>query len=832
MKRTLVIAEKKSAATDIARALKVSAGKEGCFENEQYVITWAVGHLLELKSPEDIDRKFRPWLIRDLPILPEKFEYKIVNNTKDQYRLIRTFLKNKDFGSVVNACDAGREGELIFREIMEKEKIGLPQKRLWLSSMTTDSIINGFENLYPSEKFEGLGLAAKARNESDWLIGINCTRALTKRLQSKFDRSVYSVGRVQTPTLGMLVDREIEIASHEPEPFWKIEADFKAPDHEYKATLLISQDKDHKERISSREDMEKLTKKLESFDGNFSASESKVESKQNPYPLYDLTSLQRDANNRFGLSASRTLKAAQRLYEKEKALTYPRTDSKYLPEDYADYLTEALSSLKTMESYAGFIGGILKNIKKGNKKVFDSGKVSDHFAIIPTGEIPVNLSGDDQKIYDLVIRRVIAVFYPPAVSEIIERRTSAEDFEFLTKGKFIKDPGWLSVYGKERGASELKALDESLQAEISLISLRNTEHVTRPPSRIGEARLLSLMENAGKFVEDEELLESFGGRGLGTPATRADIIENLLSKGYVIRTGKSLKATSKAMKLVDVLKRAGVKRLTEVDLTATLEEELAGLEEGSETKTEYDRNVVDYVQDTISQLKKFQYEELYEKDPSVAKCPSCGHDVRENLFGYKCISCDFRLNKEMYGVYLLSSSVQKFIERSGIEDVSLVFRDGKSFQGCLKLDDNYRVKPFRKTDEGDYEPIDSGSPKDLQNNEKLLIEKELHSDYLEQTGKYKKTESAYYFETESFPDILGKSPRNLEPGPFVSRLPSEVCKRAISETEADRFFVSGKTDFLENFVSKKGKPFRARLFIKSNGKHGFEFETKSSDEEI
>ncbi|MBW7875555.1 MAG: topoisomerase C-terminal repeat-containing protein [Candidatus Cloacimonetes bacterium] len=844
MLKKLVIAEKKSVADDISKALglKGPAG-DGFRENESYIVSWAVGHLLELMDPEDLDKKYKAWLLKDLPILPDLFEYKVVSRTKDQYQVLKKLLKRKDIECVINACDAGREGELIFRAILEKEKCKLPVLRLWLSSMTKEAIQKGFlEGLMPGAQFEGLAAAAKSRSESDWLIGINGTRAVTKRLNSRTNRTVFSVGRVQTPTLKMVVDRELEIITHVPRPYARIEAQFQAKDHKYGSVLQSSQNEENRERFFDLNQAREIQKRLGKPGLKAKASETRKSTLQKPYPLYDLTSLQRDANTRFGMSAARTLSAAQRLYEREKALTYPRTDSRHLPQDYQPFLENVFASLSSHPEYGVFARRLRGKAKASDRKIFDDSKVSDHFAIIPTGELPKNLEGDDARVYDLVVKRTMAILFPPAEYEVVDRVTVLDDLTFRSKGKFLKVMGWVEIYGKLIASEDEVSLPPLSGPLVELMGSELSEHMTKPPGRIGEARLLTLMETAGKELDDEELFEAMGGKGIGTPATRADIIENLIQKEYLVRmSGGALKATGKAIRLMDVLSRVNVKRLHSVELTAEMEHSLKELESGKVTRAAFMKEIVGYVKEVVDQVRDFDYETLYQGTEPVAVCPKCGSKVFENLFGYACqhntqkeATCDFMVLKEYSGKYFHPAQVSQFIKNRETEEEKLQYMDGREFYGKLILDADCKVQVLSKNAEGEYVSTRSKSVQEMAQSETFSEEKSVESLFFEQVGMFRHSSAAYYFEVARFPKSLGKkTPKTQEP--FVSRLPATVCDRPIQESEALEFFQKGKTGLLSNFISKKGKPFNATLYIKADGKHGFEFEprvkkSKSSEE--
>ena len=840
MGKKLIIAEKPSVAQDIAKALGIKKKETNHYENDTYVLTWTIGHLLEFKDPEDIDKKFKAWRLKELPILPTKFEYKVISKTKDQYSAIRKLLKRNDIDGLINACDAGREGELIFREIIYKEKTKIPIQRLWLSSMTSEAIRNGFANLLPGEELEGLADAARNRAESDWLIGINGTRAITKRLQSRAQRTVFSIGRVQTPTLGMVVDRELEILSHLPEPYWRIHGSFQATDHEYRGVLFLDNSKDeNKDRIFDSNRINELLKQLQHSNQNAIAEETRKKSLQYAPSLFDLTTLQRESNQRFGLSAIRTLQSAQRLYEQHKLITYPRTDSKHLPQDYEPVLKEALGQLQSIGDYKPHIAQMLSKVSKVNTKIFDDAKVSDHFAIIPTGQIPpASLRDDDAKVFDLIIKRVIAAFFPPAEWEVVERTTSLNDLVFKTRGKFLKFPGWTSVFGKmEEEDASLPPLsvqtNEPKGIPVVAKEFSTTDHQTKPPPRIGEAKLLSLMEYAGKQLESEEQHEAMGGKGIGTPATRADIIENLIAKEYLMRIGGGLRATAKSIRLFDVLRRVDIKSLSSVELTADMEVLLKQVQTGQSTSKEYMDRIIDYISEVVQQVRDFQYDELYAKDPTLGICPKCKGDVRENLYAYSCIlnrvddpQCSFVVHKELSQRYIDYQSLKELLNQEVTREIEFRFPDGKPFSGRLSLNAEKVVEIERKLEDGSFLLQKPKSVKDFQDEETIAQERTLQSDYFSLLGTFRVTDQAYYFESPEVPKVLKGKTKRLNEGPFIGRLPAEICKRSVSEAEAEAYFRDGATDWMKNFISKRGRPFSAKLYVKSNGNYGFEFEPR------
>jgi DNA topoisomerase-3 len=588
--KSLVITEKPSVAQDIAAALGGFTDCDGYLESDSRVVTFAVGHLYELLPPEELDPRFKRWTLDALPILPDEFRYRAKEGQSDRLRTIKKLLQRPDVDRVVNACDAGREGELIFREIVEQLGGTKPVERLWLQSMTEDSIRDGFARLRPGEELEGLADAAHCRARSDWLIGMNATRALTKRLKSRKEKTAWSAGRVQTPTLAMLVGRELEVLAHVPRPYWRVTASFEHAGQPFAATWFDpgfqagADDEARDDRIFDLARAEAIVARGRAGEGL--ASETRKPSRESAPPLFDLTSLQREGNRRFGWSARRTLSAAQRCYERHKLLTYPRTDSRCLPSDYRPTVGRALEALEGaseqgdgFEDYAAAAARLRAAGLRNEERVFDDRGVSDHFAIIPTGRLPAEpLTGDDRRLFDLVVRRFLGAFHGPAVWERVERVTVVSGESFRTRARFLKEQGWRSVLpaGTEEDAErELPALapgrDEASGVPVANRGAELEAEQTKPLPRITEARLLSLMENAGSQIEDEDIAAALHEKGIGTPATRADIIENLIAKGYVLRVDKALRPTVKGIRLIDTLRRIHADRLTSPELTGDIE---------------------------------------------------------------------------------------------------------------------------------------------------------------------------------------------------------------------------------------------------------------------
>ena len=590
MSKALVIAEKPSVAQDIVRALTPVAGKfdkhEDHFENERYVVTSAVGHLVEIQAPEEFDVKRGKWSFAHLPVIPPHFDLKPVDKTKSRLNAVVKQARRKDVGTLINACDAGREGELIFRLIAQYAFDGKhapkPVQRLWLQSMTPQAIRDGFEHLRSDAQMQGLADAARSRSEADWLVGINGTRAMTAFNSRDGGFFLTTVGRVQTPTLAVVVEREEQIRKHVARDYWEVHATFLAEAGEYSgkwfdpAWKKDPQDADKRaDRVWTLEQAQAIANAVRGQACTVK-EESKPSTQASPL-LFDLTSLQREANGKFGFSAKTTLALAQSLYERHKALTYPRTDSRWLPEDYLGVARQTFEMLASGQQrhLAPFARQALsEGYVKPTKRIFDNSKVSDHFAIIPTLQEPGALSEAERKLYDLVVRRFMAVFFPSAEYQVTTRITTAshegQSYHFQSNGKVLVRPGWLAIYGKEADAEMDKKEDG--ESGKSLVPVKpgemvRNEHVqpkhlqTRPPARYSEATLLGAMEGAGKWIDDDELREAMQEKGLGTPATRAAIIEGLLTEKYLLREGRELIPTAKAFQLMTLLRGLQVEEL-------------------------------------------------------------------------------------------------------------------------------------------------------------------------------------------------------------------------------------------------------------------------------
>src|SRR5512147_114410 len=608
MSKKLIIAEKPSLAADIARALGGFTRKGDYFESDAYIISSAVGHLLELTLPPEHDVKKGKWSFAKLPVIPPHFDLAPIERSEGRLNVLLKLLKRKDVSGIINACDAGREGELIFRYIAQYSKTKKPIERLWLQSMTQSAIRDGFAALRQDQDLRPLADAAKSRSEADWLVGINGTRAMTAFNSKEGGFYLTTVGRVQTPTLAILVEREEKIRAFQPRDYWEVHARFGAKAGEYAGRWFdpaFKKDDDPErkaERLWQAQRADAIAAACAGKQGT--ATEDTKPSTQAAPLLYDLTSLQREANGRFGFSAKGTLALAQSLYERHKVLTYPRTDARALPEDYLATVKKTMDALAERKEYAPFAKQVLKRgWVKPNKRIFDNSKISDHFAIIPTLQTPGNLSEPEAKLYDLVVRRFLAVFYPSAEFLQTTRITKVAEEHFRTDGRVMQSPGWLAVYGKslQDETVTLPAITQGEQVKTLEVNARANQ--TRPPARFSEATLLSAMEGAGKLVEDDELREAMGAKGLGTPATRAAVIEGLISEKYIERLGRELKPTWKAFRLFFALRHFGVDEITSPELTGDWEFKLKQMEQAKLPREKFMEHIEQVTRDLVKRVK-------------------------------------------------------------------------------------------------------------------------------------------------------------------------------------------------------------------------------------
>ncbi len=693
MGKTLIIAEKPSVGRDLASALPGKFAKhEGYLESDDYVVGWAVGHLVGLAEPDAYDAKLKRWRFSDLPIVPKKF--KLVPNdekSKKQLSVVHKLMRRDDVGSIVNACDAGREGELIFAYTYETAKVGKPVERLWLNSMTKVAIQEAFGHLRPGEEMKQLEAAARSRSEADWLVGMNATRAASIRLRGAFDGAV-SLGRVQTPTLAIVVKRELEIRDFKPEPYWLVEADFAASGERlYQGRYLGG-------KRLAEEEAAAIVGDCEGRPGEITKLEKKEE-REAPPLLYDLTSLQRHANTLHGFSARRTLAAAQRLYEEHKAITYPRTSSRYLTSELIGEIKPTAFHVGANAAYAQAAAYVTGLEKLPLGRVVNDAKVEDHHAIIPTrSEHKLEKMNDDERrVYDLVAKRFLAAFHPEAVFERTRVETTVETRVFRTSGRLLLEAGWKGVYGEEprsTGADEddsggdqsLPALAHGERVETRRVAALRKE--TQPPRRFSDASLLAAMEGAGKDIEEDALREAMKDRGIGTPATRAAIIERLIDVGYVERDGRALHATEKGVQVIQLL---GEHPLTSPELTGEWEHRLGMIEHGEDSRPAFMSDIERFTSETVADLDRLKDVKI--ERANLGPCPICGRDVIENRKGYSCWTkddpgCGFVIWKRKAGKILPVSVVKELIATGRTEKPVTGFRSraGRSFRARLRLE--------------------------------------------------------------------------------------------------------------------------------------------------
>jgi DNA topoisomerase-3 len=819
--KSLVIAEKPSVAQDIAKVL--GAKRDGDhYENDQYVIAAAAGHLVELYMPEDIDKKrYGFWRLQELPIVPEKFELKPISDKRNRDRLeaLKKLIKRKDVELILNACDAGREGELIFTYIVELAKSKKPIKRVWMQSMTKEAIKDAFENLRSEEQMQGLQDAARSRSEADWLIGINGTRAITKRMFGR-SKSVATVGRVQTPTLSIVLRRELEIRNFKPQTFWRIHGEFGIEAGEYEgiytkdATQKDENEADRADRLWEEDEAKAVLAAAQGADVA-TVSDEKKRTRQSSGRLYDLTSLQREANGRFGFSATRTLQIAQSLYEKHKVLTYPRTDSRALPEDYIGTVKSTLGSLP------GELGEKARPVLandwvRPNKRIFNNAQISDHFAIIPTGQTPSKLSPDEEKIFDMVARRFIAIFYPPAEFDETTRLSIVAEHTFKTVGKVLVKAGYLDVYGKAQLDRELPPLGEgdrspswlptgAPSSEFYAKPLNTTleEDQTKPPSRYTEATLLSAMEGAGKLVDDDELADAMKEKGLGTPATRASTIEHLLKEKYFEREGRYLLPTTKAENLFEFLNAVKADVLTHPDLTGEWEYKLRQMEQKKLSRNEFMQGITDLTKQIVDRTKNFEEDDTATRDTSIIS-PTDSLPMKETLRTFKSQDGEITIYKTVAGRKLEEAEVAQLVKERMVGPLD-DFRSkaGKPFSAILRLDAMNKVKfDFGNSDEEG----ENGEPLDVS-------QLKVIGTFPGTGAKVYETPTAYQCENS----INGDKAKGF-------RMSRTMLGKALQPEEVATLLETGKTPLIKGFKSKRtGRLFDAFLLLKSGGKIGFEF---------
>ncbi|WP_332742371.1 DNA topoisomerase III [Hydrogenophaga sp.] len=853
--KTLVIAEKPSVAQDIVRALTPVAGKfdkhDDHFENDQYVVTSAVGHLVEIAAPEEFDVKRGKWSFAHLPVLPPYFELKPIDKTKSRLSAVVKLAKRKDVARLINACDAGREGELIFRLIEQYagglkggsyQTLGKPVQRLWLQSMTPAAIRDGFEHLRTNEQMQGLADAARSRSEADWMVGINGTRAMTAFNSRDGGFFLTTVGRVQTPTLSIVVEREEKIRAHRSRDYWEIHASFLAEAGEYPGKWFdpawkkpTGEDADLEQRADRVWSQREALAIAEAVRGK--AASVKEESKPTTQAsglLYDLTSLQREANGRFGFSAKTTLQLAQSLYERHKALTYPRTDSRALPEDYLPTVKETFEMLagSGMKHLAPHAQTALGNgYIRPSKRIFDNSKVSDHFAIIPTLQAPSGLSDAEQKLYDLVVRRFLAVFFPSAEFMVTTRITSSVGHHFKTEGKVLVKPGWMAVYGKE-AAEDVTDAKEGDKGQ-NLVPVREGETVrtetvepkglkTKPPARYSEATLLGAMEGAGKLVDDDELREAMQEKGLGTPATRAAVIEGLLTEKYMFREGREIIPTAKAFQLMTLLRGLGVEELSKAELTGEWEYKLAQMEHGQLSRAAFMAEIAAMTERMVKKAKEYDRDTIPGNYATLSTpCPNCGGVVKENYRRYTCTGkdgasegCGFSFGKSPAGRTFEPDESEQLLRDKKIGPLD-GFRSKAGWPFVAEI-----VLKYSEDDKNWKLEFDFGDDKKGEESGELV-------DFTgsEPLGKCPKCGGAVHEHGSNY--VCEKSvPTMAQPTPSCDFKSGKIIlQQPVAREQMSKLLETGKTDLLDKFVSMRTRrAFKAFLaWDKEAGKVNFEF---------
>jgi len=810
--KTLIIAEKPSVAGDLVRVLPGAFKKSKThYEGNSYIVSYAIGHLVSICYPEEIDSRFQKWNMHDLPILPDSFPLKGLDASRSQLNALQKLIRRKDVLTIVNACDAGREGELIFKYILSyvwnKSVAAKSVKRLWLQSMTDEAIRSGLSKLRENDEMLTLEDTALCRSESDWLIGINATRALTA-YNSRFGGFFLTpCGRVQTPTLSLLVSREQERLSFEPQSYTTLIATFCFDQEHYLGKwvdLTFKKDPDAPEKKADRiwdpETAQAIAQKCR--DKNATVTDTTKESSQIAPQLYDLTSLQREANSRFGFSAKNTLTLAQALYERHKVLTYPRTDSRHLPEDYMKTVASVVTTQKSWQ-YGRYAQVILeKKWIRQDKRVFNNGKVSDHHAIIPTNNIPAQLSDAEMKIYRMVVQRFLAIFFPPARYLNTKRISTVEQESFLTEGKILKEAGWKAIYlqdNPEKGVNILKPVPES--SEVSCSDIEQQKLQTKPPPRYSEATLLSAMEKSGRLLDDEELAEAMKERGLGTPATRAAIIEKLIKEKYLVREAKELAPTGKAFELLSLLRAMKIDVLASPEMTGEWEYKLGQILKGAFTRSQFMKEIRDLTIQVTERIKNFDDS----KDRTVAPFSPVSNTIfYETPTSYVSENQTINIRKILGGRLMKTPEIVALINGETVGPFSdFRSKKGKPFTASIRL----------KNNKVDFLFADSTADLDI--------------DAIKKSGSLGKSpiDQTEVFETDTGYMSVSALENDQKNGLKISKL---ILSREISADHVKQLLTAGKTPLIKGFISKKKRPFDAYLILDKKGRISFEFPPRKS----
>ncbi len=834
MGKILIIAEKPSVMADLGRALskplgkfeKEGSGRDSWLENDNAIITSAVGHLVELRMPTGPNGKNLPWKFDVLPAIPATFDLDPIVDSEARLKQILKLARRKDVAEIINACDAGREGELIFRYIIEYGQIQKPTKRLWMQSMTQGAILDAWNNLRPAAAMQSLADAAKCRSEADWLVGLNSTRALTCFRSRHGGFNITAAGRVQTPTLSILAQREKEIQAFIPQAYWEVAADFQVKQGQYPSTWFDETWKKDEayphsraERIWDAATAETIKNRC--LGKNGIVSEEKKPQSQIAPQLYDLTSLQRDASSRLGLSAKSTLQIAQALYEKHKMLTYPRTDSRYLPEDYLGTVRTTLQDLAAQSSELGpYANAVLKGTSPTgpqltkSRRVFDDKKVSDHFAIIPTGTI-AKLSDLEQKVFDLVAKRFIAVFYPAAEFELTRRITriqhSADVIDaFKTDGKVLIKAGWMEVYGRRPGVAankdELVGISPNENALAKHVEVK--ADTTKPPARFNEATLLSAMEGAGKLLDDEALAEAMSDRGLGTPATRAAIIEGLIAQKYLARDARDLHVTPNGMALIRLVSEMNIEGLSSPSLTGDWEYKLRQMEQGHLRRDQFMHEIESYTREIVEKARSHAQASKEQSFPDLeAPCPACqAPSLRQTDATYECRQpgCKFSMKKHIASREISSFEAKELLTKGIVGPLTgFKSRFNKPFEASLKLDDKAKIGFHFDNDDSDSS---------IQLTDEMIVG----------NVTLKSGQAAAIYQTEKAYIIPAITSPKEKDGIRIGR---SILQKEIPLEELQRLLIEGRTNLMKGFVSNKTKrTFEAYLLLdEKTGKIGFEF---------
>ncbi len=798
----VVLAEKPSVAEDIAKMLNITKKEATHWSGNDIVVTWAVGHMLELKYIDDYNPDFKNWrkTAGDLPFIPEEFEFKPKSgSTRKQLTAIKKLMSDKAVTEIVNACDAAREGELIFQTIYRYSKSKSPVSRMWLQSMTTDAIQRAWDERKSASEYQNLADAAYSRSYADWLIGMNGSRIAEVFLPKKRTERI-SLGRVQTATLAILVDHEIEILQHTSTPYWVLTAQFEGFESSWSGRWEGGKStEDTKSHwILTLEDKERIQSLLDS-DEKATVTQKVTTSKERPPLNFDLTTLQRQANSMFSWPAKRTLNVAQALYERHKLTTYPRTDSRFLPTDMKETINTTLQNLGNLEDMKEFIQSLTKNGLQNISRNFNDAKVSDHFAIIPTGNLPSGtLSKDEQRLYNMIVRNFIASWYGESIIEKQKRTANLGGEIFNKEAQQYSTLGWREVVPKTLSHPEGWGSVSADNPHADISSHEWSEEKSKPPARIKEARLLSLMEKAGKDIEDEDLAEAMSGKGLGTPATRADTIEKLLSRGYISRQQSgALNATPHGIRIIEILRRIPVEWITSAELTGEMEAALTAVQQGDLEASKYMESIIQQTTNLVTRVRDHDRSQLFAKDESIGQCPQCSSIITETALSYTCEKnegkekgCSFVFWKDTSGRWFDRQTAKRLLEQKELLDLHGFFnRNGEAYETSVVISDEGKVTSAKSTGNraNSSDTAICPCPKC--------------------GGTIRETDTHYACDQQECKFAgVGKV----------------ICKREINAQEAISILVDGKSPLIEDFISRRGRPFPAYLVLEGN-KVGFEF---------